>query len=401
MKYKWRGILFKIASGSLGPYGGSDEAAAKAMGHELKGANAYNRCNVPNLNVSLQALIDYKGFRIHAQAILEIDSDNTLKVGSADAGKTVHCRSSELQSKLKTAARNLNICKHFVKGVRLYSACDIEGHLGHDGRFYLIDLARTFPPEHPDHVEHLKMYDVGSAVLVSRGALGDDSTGLPKCENWIEGIIVNAQETQLQHGTQNNRFESFEVNTKYGIVHIRDLSSIAHCKKCIYWNFLRPEYIKHRGKAMIEAAAESKEHTFKKYTQAAECGDLELMPAENPLLQKCVSSSSTVKSSAANSRECGSEDHIYNTFFNSSESVSGQYRQNRHTLDATTSDDPRAAPSRSGPSVRSDEPEPLSSDALSEFSRDDPNRILHNLNVEIATRILIEQLIPAIVCSIC
>lgn len=92
MKYKWRGILFKIAAGNLGPYGENDEAAAKAMGHELKGANAYNRCNISDLNVALQALIDYKGFRIHAQAILKIDSDRTLMVGSADAGKHVHCR---------------------------------------------------------------------------------------------------------------------------------------------------------------------------------------------------------------------------------------------------------------------------------------------------------------------
>lgn len=38
MKYLWRGILFKLADGSQGPYGGSDEAAAKAAGHELRGA---------------------------------------------------------------------------------------------------------------------------------------------------------------------------------------------------------------------------------------------------------------------------------------------------------------------------------------------------------------------------
>ena len=94
MKYKWRGILFKIASGDQGPYDGNDEAAAKAMGHELKGANAYNRCSIPNLNITLQTLIDYKGFRIHAQAILKIDGDRTLKCGSSDAGKHVYCRYS-------------------------------------------------------------------------------------------------------------------------------------------------------------------------------------------------------------------------------------------------------------------------------------------------------------------
>ena len=38
-KYLWRGILFKLADGSQGPYGGSDEAAAKAAGHELRGVS--------------------------------------------------------------------------------------------------------------------------------------------------------------------------------------------------------------------------------------------------------------------------------------------------------------------------------------------------------------------------
>jgi hypothetical protein len=40
---------------------GNDEAAARAMGNELKGGNSYFRCAIPGLNVALQALIDYKG----------------------------------------------------------------------------------------------------------------------------------------------------------------------------------------------------------------------------------------------------------------------------------------------------------------------------------------------------
>ena len=60
-KFLWRGILFKLAYGNQGPYTGNDEAAAKAMGHDLKGGNSYFRCAVPGLRVALQALIDYKG----------------------------------------------------------------------------------------------------------------------------------------------------------------------------------------------------------------------------------------------------------------------------------------------------------------------------------------------------
>lgn len=148
-KYLWRGIVFKLADGSKGPYANSDEAAAKAMGQELKGANAYAQCRIPSLHVGLQALIDYKGFRMHAQALLPINS-STIVVGSSDAGKTVHCESDELMQILEKASIEMNLREHIVSGVKLYSACDIEGHLGTDNRYYIIDLARTFPPESPE-----------------------------------------------------------------------------------------------------------------------------------------------------------------------------------------------------------------------------------------------------------
>ena len=35
--------------------------AARAMGHEISGANSYFRCAIPGLHLALQALIDYKG----------------------------------------------------------------------------------------------------------------------------------------------------------------------------------------------------------------------------------------------------------------------------------------------------------------------------------------------------
>jgi hypothetical protein len=89
------------------------------MGNELKGGNSYFRCAIPGLNVALQALIDYKGsissdrlahdivscppspgFRMHAQVLLPI-SRETLKVGTADAGKEVRADCNELLEKMK------------------------------------------------------------------------------------------------------------------------------------------------------------------------------------------------------------------------------------------------------------------------------------------------------------
>lgn len=56
-----------MADGSTGPYNGSDEAAAKAAGHDLKGTIHYFNTGLREIHLPLMALIDYKGFRMTAQ----------------------------------------------------------------------------------------------------------------------------------------------------------------------------------------------------------------------------------------------------------------------------------------------------------------------------------------------
>ena len=73
-----------MADGSNGPFNGSDEAAAKAAGHDLKGSVHYSTCKVRELHVPLILLIDYKGFRMSAQAFLPL-GENSLVYGSAGA----------------------------------------------------------------------------------------------------------------------------------------------------------------------------------------------------------------------------------------------------------------------------------------------------------------------------
>ena len=46
----------------------------------------------------------------------------------------------------------LNLKEHVVGQTQavqktLFGPCDIEGHRGRDGRYYVVDLARLFPPE--------------------------------------------------------------------------------------------------------------------------------------------------------------------------------------------------------------------------------------------------------------
>ncbi|CAN0006259.1 unnamed protein product, partial [Hapterophycus canaliculatus] len=109
-KYLWRGILFKLADGSQGPYGGSDEAAAKAAGHELRGASEYLKTGV-GLCVPPMCLLDYKGFRMLAQAHLPLGTAS-LKMGTNDGGRTVLNDCPHLDRRTAEAASALGLRAH-------------------------------------------------------------------------------------------------------------------------------------------------------------------------------------------------------------------------------------------------------------------------------------------------
>jgi hypothetical protein len=72
--------------------------------------------------------------------------------GSANAGWHVAKKNLEMNSKMEVIGRKLNLKAHWA-GIRevekLVGPCDIEGHLGTDGRMYICDFARCFPPETP------------------------------------------------------------------------------------------------------------------------------------------------------------------------------------------------------------------------------------------------------------
>ena len=129
-----------------------DENAAKAAGHELKGVMGYHSCFLKNFNLPLMAIIDYRGFRLIAMSLLPIKNGRMI-YGSADGGLTVHDDNPEFSEKMKIAAKRLNLAGHIVGGKNIFAAFDVEGHEA-DGKFYLLDLARTFPPELALKEEH-------------------------------------------------------------------------------------------------------------------------------------------------------------------------------------------------------------------------------------------------------
>ena len=97
-----------------------------------------------------------------ASSLLPIDK-NTIKYGSNDGGATVKFEIEELNNAMAAAGDIQNLAPHEVgrEGHPICGPGDIEAHLGHDGRYYVIDCARLMPPEAPplEYFFYLLEYD--------------------------------------------------------------------------------------------------------------------------------------------------------------------------------------------------------------------------------------------------
>jgi hypothetical protein len=165
------GILFKLAkdvqTGGAYIYGGErpdQESANKAAGNELGGATTYfnyqnysdnNPTAAAGLCVPMTALVDFRGYRLLAIALLPLEHRAKPIYGSNDGGKHVYADVPAFNGAMESAAKYLHLKAHMVGGRLLHSAGDVEGHLGQDGRYYLLDLGRTRPPESPLICSHL------------------------------------------------------------------------------------------------------------------------------------------------------------------------------------------------------------------------------------------------------
>lgn len=144
VKYVCNNVFFKLQVDTSGLYGGA-QFAAKAAGHELKGAVAVLRARIPNLHVPLHAVIDFCGVRCLAQTLLPGDSGGRLAYGSEDGGITAECDDS-LAELMTPLGASLNLRPHPVAGKTLAMAADVEGRIPSDARRFCVDLARVFPP---------------------------------------------------------------------------------------------------------------------------------------------------------------------------------------------------------------------------------------------------------------
>uniref|UniRef100_H3DFC0 Clustered mitochondria homolog n=1 Tax=Tetraodon nigroviridis TaxID=99883 RepID=H3DFC0_TETNG len=155
--FLWNNLFLSLGfdvSDHYQPLGGNSAAHAAAL-CDLRGAQAYADVDVEGLYTLGTAVVDYRGIRVIAQTIvpgiLEKQQEQTVVYGSNDNGKSVftHPRFLEL---LEKTCKPLRIQRHQVLDhnsvpVELCSGIETKGILGNDGRPYVLDFLRTFPPD--------------------------------------------------------------------------------------------------------------------------------------------------------------------------------------------------------------------------------------------------------------
>lgn len=153
----WNNIFFSLGFDVRDHYKelGGDAAAFVAPRNDIYGVKVYSAVDVEGLYTLGTVVIDYRGYRVTAQSIipgiLEREQEQSVVYGSIDFGKTVlsHTKYLELLNK---AGNHLKIYPHSVlndkeEKIELCSSVECKGIIGNDGRHYILDLLRTFPPD--------------------------------------------------------------------------------------------------------------------------------------------------------------------------------------------------------------------------------------------------------------
>ncbi|XP_074038470.1 clustered mitochondria protein homolog isoform X2 [Leptinotarsa decemlineata] len=153
----WNNIFFSLGFDVRDHYKelGGDAAAFVAPRNDLQGVRVYSAVDLPGLYTLGTVVIDYRGYRVTAQSIipgiLEREQEQSVVYGSVDFGKTVLSHPKYLDL-LNRAGQQLKILPHHVindkgESVELCSSVECKGIIGNDGRYYILDLLRTFPPD--------------------------------------------------------------------------------------------------------------------------------------------------------------------------------------------------------------------------------------------------------------
>ena len=178
--------------------------AQKTANAELRANSSILGSQIRSLNTTLSCCVISDGHYITGTANVPVHGENTLVYGSGDASITLHIQDEGMNQTVVKLAERLNLKAHRVKArelvirdtthndnhlsnerggdevsegesylyhsydaqekeeqeerqaeeerekiATLHMAADVEGHVGEDGRFYIIDTARLFPPTVP------------------------------------------------------------------------------------------------------------------------------------------------------------------------------------------------------------------------------------------------------------
>eukprot|EP00727_Mastigamoeba_balamuthi_P002296 m51a1_g12063 putative c2 domain containing protein (512) ;mRNA; r:3690-5705 len=150
-------IFYKFALDNHAIHG-SDGAAMKAAGHDMKGLQAFTYGALmagcfPHIRVPLMCMVDWLGYRVLACTILPIGRA-TLVLGSPDAGATL--RDCPINTAPKCIAEQVASWLRLKRHELLSPSCnavvttslpfDFEVHQSRAGDIYCVDFARLFPP---------------------------------------------------------------------------------------------------------------------------------------------------------------------------------------------------------------------------------------------------------------
>lgn len=156
----WNNIFFSLGFDVKDHYKdlGGNYAAFYAPLADLNGLRAYQAVDAEGLHILGTVVVDYRGYRVTAQSIipgiLEREQEQSIVHGSIDFGKTV-ITNKEYTELIDKVAKPLRQLKHSIisgedessKVVEIQTSVECKGITGNDGRRYLLDLLRTFPPD--------------------------------------------------------------------------------------------------------------------------------------------------------------------------------------------------------------------------------------------------------------
>ncbi|CAG5922769.1 unnamed protein product [Menidia menidia] len=159
--FLWNGLF--MSQGATSADFGHERGRRAAQRLELKAVQAYNDLDgLQGLHTLPTAIVDYRGVRLSAQGLapgLEGQEQNQEATPASrglfygvNAGPQESPHRRRLLALLAHSAKSLSLQRHVVMApnghqVPLFTSVDAQGLLGADGRFYLLDVFRSFPAD--------------------------------------------------------------------------------------------------------------------------------------------------------------------------------------------------------------------------------------------------------------